>query len=56
MSSARAWRPAPTSWETPAANAPAHWVGGLAGDDLHAMAILFSRTDEQCRRSHRGAR
>ncbi|MCP9273914.1 Dyp-type peroxidase [Mycolicibacterium arenosum] len=33
------------------ANAPEHWVGGLAGDDLHAIAILFSRTDEQCVRS-----
>src|SRR3954452_6908895 len=33
------------------ANAPENWVGGLAGDDLHAIAILFSRTDEQCRRS-----
>ncbi|TDZ89859.1 Dyp-type peroxidase [Mycobacteroides salmoniphilum] len=33
------------------ANAPQHWVGGLAGDDLHAIAILFSRTDEQCVRS-----
>ena len=32
-------------------NAPQHWLGGLAGDDLHAIAILFSRTDEQCRRS-----
>jgi Dyp-type peroxidase family len=31
--------------------APAHWVGGLAGDDLHAIAILFSRTDEQYARS-----
>jgi deferrochelatase/peroxidase EfeB len=31
-------------------NAPEHWVG-LAGDDLHAIAILFSCTDEQCRRS-----
>src|SRR5215207_9430360 len=31
--------------------APEHWVGGLAGDDLHAIAILFSRTDEQCKRS-----
>ena len=31
--------------------APEHWVGGLAGEDLHAIAILFSRTDEQCRRS-----
>src|SRR4051794_2893791 len=33
------------------ASAPEHWVGGLAGDDLHAMAILFARTDEQCRTS-----
>src|SRR3981189_2979952 len=33
------------------ANAPKHWVGGLAGDDLHAIAILFSRTHEQCQRS-----
>lgn len=33
------------------AAAPEHWVGGLAGEDLHAIAILFSRTDEQCRRS-----
>ncbi|GAA2566955.1 Dyp-type peroxidase [Mycolicibacterium diernhoferi] len=32
-------------------HAPQHWVGGLAGEDLHAIAILFSRTDEQCRRS-----
>src|SRR3981189_3905946 len=32
-------------------NAPEHWVGGLAGDDLHAIAILFSRTHEQCQRS-----
>src|SRR4051795_7398843 len=31
--------------------APEHWVGGLAGDDVHAIAILFSRTDEQCKRS-----
>jgi Dyp-type peroxidase family len=30
------------------ANAPENWVGGLAGDDVHAIAILFSRTDEQC--------
>ena len=29
-------------------SAPEHWVGGLAGDDLHAIAILFSRNDEQC--------
>jgi Dyp-type peroxidase family len=33
------------------AAAPEHWVGGLAGDDLHAIAILFSRTEEQCQRS-----
>jgi Dyp-type peroxidase family len=33
------------------AAAPEHWVGGLAGTDLHAIAILFSRTDEQCQRS-----
>ncbi|WP_018599758.1 peroxidase [Mycobacterium sp. 155] len=33
------------------ANAPEHWVGGLAGEDLHAIAILFSRTDEQCQKS-----
>lgn len=33
------------------AAAPEHWLGGLDGDDLHAIAILFSRTDEQCRRS-----
>lgn len=33
------------------AAAPAHWLGGLAEDDLHAIAILFSRTDEQYRRS-----
>ncbi|OBB09511.1 peroxidase [Mycolicibacterium setense] len=31
--------------------APEHWLGGLAGADLHAIAILFARTDEQCRRS-----
>lgn len=33
------------------AAAPEHWLGGLAGDDLHAIAILFSRTDEQNRES-----
>jgi deferrochelatase/peroxidase EfeB len=32
-------------------NAPEHWVGGLAGEDLHAIAILFSRTEEQCQKS-----
>jgi Dyp-type peroxidase family len=31
--------------------APEQWVGGLASDDLHAIAILFARTDERCRRS-----
>lgn len=31
-------------------NAPEHWVGGLAGDDVHAIAILFARDDdEHCR-------
>src|SRR5690242_9652940 len=29
------------------AAAPQHWRGGLAGEDLHAIAILFSRTPEQ---------
>src|SRR6478672_10834545 len=33
------------------AAAPERWVGGLAGEDVHAIAILFSRTDEQCTRS-----
>lgn len=33
------------------AAAPEHWLGGLAGDDLHAIAILFSRSDEQYRQS-----
>jgi Dyp-type peroxidase family len=33
------------------ANHPDNWVGGLASDDLHAIAILFARDDEQCRRS-----
>lgn len=28
-------------------SAPEHWVGGLAGDDVHAIAILFSRNEEQ---------
>src|SRR6201998_735156 len=27
------------------ANHPDNWVGGLAGDDLHAIAILFARGD-----------
>ena len=38
------------------ANAPEHWVGGLAGDDLHAIAILFARNDERAPALHRGAR
>ena len=25
------------------ANHPDHWIGGLAGDDLHAIVILFAR-------------
>lgn len=33
------------------AAAPEHWLGGLAGNDLHAIAILFSRTDEQYHQS-----
>ena len=32
-------------------NSPEHWVDGLADDDLHAIAILFSRNDEQNARS-----
>jgi Dyp-type peroxidase family len=32
-------------------NHPDNWVGGLAGADLHAIAILFARTDDQHRRS-----
>ncbi len=30
------------------AAAPEHWLGGLGGDDVHAIAILFARDDEQC--------
>lgn len=33
------------------AAAPQHWLGGLGGDDVHAIAILFARDDEQCRLS-----
>ncbi|WP_040801735.1 Dyp-type peroxidase [Nocardia higoensis] len=29
------------------ANHPTKWVGGLAGDDLHAIAILFTRTEAE---------
>ncbi len=32
-------------------NHPDNWVGGLAGDDLHAIAILFARDEEQSRLS-----
>ncbi len=28
-------------------NHPDNWVGGLAGDDLHAIAILFARDDDE---------
>jgi Dyp-type peroxidase family len=28
-------------------NHPDHWVGGLASDDLHAIAILFARDDAE---------
>ena len=31
------------------ANHPDHWVGGLAGTDLHAIAILFARTTSRAR-------
>ena len=33
------------------ANHPDHWVGGLASGDLHAIAILFARTDAEHRRA-----
>lgn len=29
------------------ANHPDHWVGGLASPDLHAIAILFARSEEE---------
>jgi deferrochelatase/peroxidase EfeB len=32
------------------ANHPSNWVGGLAGDDLHGIAILFARNDAEHRR------
>jgi deferrochelatase/peroxidase EfeB len=32
------------------ANHPDNWVGCLAGDNLHAIAILFARTDTEHRR------
>jgi Dyp-type peroxidase family len=31
-------------------NHPRNWVGGLAGHDLHAIAILFARNDAEHRR------
>lgn len=31
-------------------NAPRHWLGGLADDNLHAIAILFARDDAEHRR------
>lgn len=37
------------------ANAPEHWVGGLASPDLHAIAILFAgdvAERERCRQEH----
>lgn len=37
------------------ASHPDHWVGGLAGPDLHAIAILFARDNaerERCRDEH----
>jgi len=33
------------------ANHPDHWVGGLAGPDLHAIAVLFARDASQRERS-----
>lgn len=32
-------------------NHPGNWAGGLAGDDLHAIAILFARTDAEHQRA-----
>lgn len=32
------------------ANHPDNWVGGLAGDELHAIAILFARNEAEHRR------
>ena len=54
-SSARGWAPRADILGDTGADAPERWVGS-AGEDLHAIAILFSRTDEQCRRSIAGAR
>jgi Dyp-type peroxidase family len=33
------------------ANHPVNWVGGLASEDLHAIAILFARDDAEHRRA-----
>ncbi|MGF6888144.1 Dyp-type peroxidase family [Nocardia sp. GAS34] len=32
------------------ANAPEHWTGGVAGDNLHAIVILFARDEDERRR------
>jgi Dyp-type peroxidase family len=32
------------------ANAPEHWVGGLSGEDVHAIAILFARDEPERQR------
>ncbi len=40
---------------TTGANHPQHWLGGLAGPDLHAIAILFARDvpeRERCKARH----
>jgi deferrochelatase/peroxidase EfeB len=40
---------------TTGASGPDHWIGGLAGPDLHAIAILFARDVEErtrCVREH----
>ncbi len=58
-SSARAWRRARRCSESPAHNAPEHWVGGLASPDLHAIVILFARDvaeRERCRARMRAGR
>src|SRR5215831_16367573 len=41
--------------EITGANHPRHWLGGLAGPNLHAIAILFARDvteRERCRQEH----
>jgi hypothetical protein len=37
-------------------NHPDNWVGGLAGDDLHALAMLFARDDAEHATRHRSPR